>query len=77
VTTGTIDNKQDNLAFAFRQGSNMGSSNYAKAPQYHIPSDWSLLDSQATVDMFSNPMLTKNIHESESSIKIHCTAGVT
>jgi hypothetical protein len=35
------------------------------------------LDSQSTVDVFSNAMLLKDIHESESSMKIHCTAGVT
>jgi protein tyrosine phosphatase len=77
VTTGTIDNEQDNLVFVFSQESNMQSTKYAKAQQYHIPNDWILSDSQSTVDVFSNAMLLKNIHESKSSMKIHCTAGVT
>ena len=77
VTTGIVENEQDNLAFVFSQGSNMGSTNYAKAHKYHIPNDWILLDSQSTVDVFSNAMLLKDIHESESSMKIHCTVGVT
>jgi Zinc knuckle len=42
-----------------------------------VSKDWILLDNQSTIDVFFNRQLVRNIRESESSMKIHCNAGVT
>jgi rhodanese-related sulfurtransferase len=41
----------------------------------YINPKWVLLDNQSTVDIFFNPELLTDIHESRKSINIHCTAG--
>jgi hypothetical protein len=74
VTTGTINDKQDKLAFVFSQGINMGKLKSAKGHQCHIPNDWILLDSQSTIDVISKAKLLKHIRESESSMSLHCTS---
>ena len=38
---------------------------------------WTLLDNQSTVDVFSNGKLLKNIHKTQSSLKITSTGGTT
>jgi len=40
------------------------------------PDTWVLLDNQSTVDVFFNESLLENIHDSVSSLYIHCNAGV-
>jgi len=40
-----------------------------------IPKTWILLDSQSTVDVFSNPRLLTNIHDSKTTLMLHCNAG--
>jgi hypothetical protein len=41
-----------------------------------LPSSWILLDNQTTVDVFSNPQLLSKIWCSDTTMDIHCTAGV-
>ena len=38
---------------------------------------WTLLDSQATVDVFCNPKIIKNIHEVPIALKILSTKGIS
>jgi len=40
-----------------------------------IPKTWILLDSQSTVDVFSNPRLLTNICKSKIMLMLHCNAG--
>ena len=40
-----------------------------------IPSTWILLDSQSTVDIFSNHELLRNIHEIDTTLAVKCNAG--
>jgi len=39
-----------------------------------IPKTWILLDSQSTVDVFSNPRLLTNIRSSKTTLTLHCNA---
>ena len=40
-----------------------------------IPKTWILLDSQSTVDVFSNPRLLTNIRDAKKSLTLYCNAG--
>jgi len=40
-----------------------------------ISSSWILLDSQSTVDVFSNPKLLSNIRDARRSLTLYCNAG--
>jgi len=40
-----------------------------------IPNGWMLLDSQSTVDVFSNPDLLTNIHDVKRKLVLFCNAG--
>ena len=40
-----------------------------------VPKTWILLDSQSTVDCFSNRALLKNIRKTDKKINIYCNAG--
>jgi len=40
-----------------------------------IPKTWILLDSQSTVDVFSNPKLLTNICVAKRSLTLYCNAG--
>ena len=41
-----------------------------------IPASWILLDSQSTIDVFSNNKLLENIHKVDTTMHIKCNAGV-
>jgi hypothetical protein len=45
--------------------------------RYHQPinEDFVLLDSQSTVDLFSNPKHVKNIRPADTPIRVHCNKG--
>ena len=40
-----------------------------------IPRNWILLDSQYTVDVFSNPNLLTKIQNTKTVLTLHCNAG--
>ena len=70
-TTISDDNEYD--GFAFLQ-EDIVCSNHDKVA---IPKSWILLDSQSTVDVFSNKKLITNIRESKCILTLHCNAGKT
>ena len=45
--------------------------------QESILHTWVLLDNQSTVDVFWNKELLKDIHEADTTLDIHCNAGVS
>ena len=72
----TIDKEEessdnDNYKFAFLQH-DVSCSIQDKAA---IPKTWILLDSQSTVDVFSNPRLLTNIRDVKKSLTLYCNAG--
>jgi len=40
-----------------------------------IPKTWILLDSQSTADVFLNPKLLTNIHDTSRSLTLYCNRG--
>ena len=75
-----MDDSEDNTiisgddeydVFAFLQ-EDIVCSNHDKAA---IPKSWILLDSQSTVDVFSNKKLITNIRDSKHVLTLHCNAG--
>jgi hypothetical protein len=46
-------------------------------PAGAVPKEWILLDNQSTVDVFYNKALLRNVRRSDTSMDIHCNAGVT
>jgi len=61
----------ENYKFAFRKH-DVSCSIQDKAA---IPKTWILLDSQLTVDVFSNPRLLTNIRDTKKSLTLYCNAG--
>ena len=45
--------------------------------QDHLPWLWVLLDNQSTVDVLSNKDLLKDVYKADTTLDIHCNAGVS
>jgi hypothetical protein len=80
---GEFDNN-NNIEFMFLQpakGRSVSRADYRSVlmnqSTAHVPKDWILLDNQSTVDVFNNDKLLRNIRKSDTSMDIHCNAGVT
>ena len=77
ITTGGPADEYNESEFTFCQnGSNTVAYNMATRSN-NLPETWILLDNQSTIDVFANRKLLKNIRKIETSMHIHCTAGVT
>ncbi len=47
---------------------------WSKSSRRSIPETWILLDSQSTIDVFSNPDLLQKIHPINTTMHINCNA---
>jgi len=65
------ESSDDNYKFAFLQHDVTCTIQDKEA----IPKTWILLDSQSTVDVFSNPKLLTNIRDAKRSLTLYCNAG--
>jgi len=65
------DTDNDYEGFAFLQNDVMCSLQ----DKAGIPTSWILLDSQSTVDLFSNKKLLTNIRDSKRTLTLYCNAG--
>jgi Zinc knuckle len=70
VTTEAENQTNEQSEFAFcQENANKMTMTHA-VMQTHIPVEWNLLDSQSTINMFSNKNLLKNIRISKESLNI-------
>ena len=67
----TKSKDDDYGGFAFTQQHVLCSIQYKAG----ILGSWILLDSQSTVDVFSNPKLLSNIRDAKRSLTLYCNAG--
>jgi len=65
------EDSSDKKGFAFLQQDVVCSIQEEAA----IPKTWIFLDSQSTVDMFSNPILLSNICDAKKGLVLYCNAG--
>jgi len=50
---------------------------FATASSDALPRTWILLDNQSTVNTFCNKQLLRDIHETDTCVRVRCNAGVT
>jgi hypothetical protein len=70
--SGEADGSEKGFQFIQHNGE---ISLYSQDESRMVPKTWILLDNQSTLDVFYNPNLLVNIHEADTSMKIHCNAG--
>jgi hypothetical protein len=73
ISRGDFDDT--NLNFQFLQSN--GSVSTQEGQKANIPSNWILLDSQSTIDVFQCGGLLENIQKSSTSMDIHSNSGMT
>jgi hypothetical protein len=67
----------DHVHFQFLQIGSHADYRSLNQPAGAVPKAWILLDNHATVNVFYNKELLKNIQKSDTHMDIHCSAGVT
>jgi hypothetical protein len=81
AATATVDDfeEADHVHFQFLQNGMLSDHRSVVLNQVAgaVPKEWILLDNQSTVDVFYNKDLLRNVRRSNTSMDIHCNAGVT
>ena len=70
---GTISDNAYGLMFL--NSERRGGRSQTTSSRASIPETWILLDSQSTIDVFSNPALLRDIHSIKTTMHINCNAG--
>jgi hypothetical protein len=73
ITRGDFDNANQHFQFLQSYGSVLTQ----RSQRANIPSNWKLLDSRSTIDVFQCSDLLENIHQSTTSMDIHSNSGMT
>lgn len=75
VSTDVLHHDSDVYGLMFLHDSPATKMNQKSFFREGIPSTWILLDSQSTIDVFSNGNLLTNIHSTTTTMHIKCNAG--
>jgi Reverse transcriptase (RNA-dependent DNA polymerase)/Zinc knuckle len=73
AASGEFDDSEMHASFQFICD---GTTLTTASTYIQIPPTWILLDNQSTIDVFCNKQLLVNIHKTNSTMSIHCNAGV-
>jgi hypothetical protein len=73
ISSGEFDDLEMHSSFQFICA---GTTLTTASTHIQIPPTWILLDNQSTIDVFCNKQLLVNIHKTNSTMSIHCNAGV-
>jgi hypothetical protein len=73
VASGEFDATELHASFQFICA---GTTLTTASAYTQIPPTWILLDNQSTIDVFCNKQLLVNIHKTNSTMSIHCNAGI-